>query len=560
MASKRFLVPALTCLVACGSARFPLKAPVWRDDDQTPFDRAPEEYVSPFAWDGANQIVFRPISRFLAVDPAGRALNVNAFDEVPDSSWFQNRIGKARMTPAEVQMGPCGEHVLDPRGADGSWTIDQGKPNGANPGFRVKVPNVGKFMLKVDNEGEPDRATGATAIAARLYHAAGYYAPCDSVVYFRPSLLKLKEGLTVTDNTGLTRPFDQKALDEVLQGASRRGDLVRMGASRWLPGKPLGPFRYEGTRKDDPNDVVAHEDRRDLRGARLLAAWLNHFDTREQNTMDVFMLADEEAKDGPGYVRHYILDLGDCFGSAWKWDEISRRLGHAYYFDFPYVAEDFVTFGVVERPWERAKRDGGIFNYFSARDFDPEMWRGGYPNPAFQRMGEADGAWMARIIARMTDDVVNAAVDVGQYEDHDTAYLKRVLLLRRDLILKRYLTRLSPLADVKVEGERLCATDLARVTHVATGTPSYQAHYLAWDGGERKPLSPAAVNAADVCVALPHPAAGSTAPDGDESRYFVVGLRTASARYPLHVHLYDLGERGFRIAGLERPESAGADP
>ncbi|HMI93623.1 MAG TPA: hypothetical protein VK509_19755, partial [Polyangiales bacterium] len=82
-------------LFSCGgSERFPLSEPLWRDPDQHPFAPAPEEYVSPFAWDGADQMVFRPISRFFAVDPAGRAVNVNALDEVPDSSWFENRIGR----------------------------------------------------------------------------------------------------------------------------------------------------------------------------------------------------------------------------------------------------------------------------------------------------------------------------------------------------------------------------------------------------------------------------------------------------------------------------------
>jgi hypothetical protein len=155
---------------------------------------------------------------------------------------------------------------------------------------------------------------------------------------------------------------------------------------------------------------------------------------------------------------------------------------------------------------------------------------------------------------------LNAAVDVGMYEEQDTAYLKRTLLLRRDAILRRYLTRLSPLTDARVEGNQLCATDLARVMHVSTGAPAFQAHYARWDDGDRMPLQATAPSASVVCVSLPHPAGNTTAPDGDESRYFIVGLRTASAPYPLHVHLYDLGERGFRIAGLERPESAGAEP
>jgi hypothetical protein len=543
------LIALAAALLSCGEAgRFPLRAPMWRDDDQRPFAPAPEEYVSAFAWDGADQLVFRPVARFFAVDPAGAAIDVNAFDEVPDSSWFTNRIGRAPMTPAEIAHGPCEDGaVLDARMPDGAWVIDKGKANGANPGFRVNVPGVGKFMLKADPDGEPERATGATAIAARFYHAAGYFAPCDSVVYFRPALLSLTPGLTVTDNSGVTRPFDAAALAGVLAHASRRGELVRMGASRWLPGKPLGPFRYEGTRDDDPNDVVPHEDRRELRGARLLAAWLNHFDSREQNTMDVFMPAGAAAHADAGYVRHYILDLGDCFGSVWAWDEISRRLGFAYYLDVPYLAEDFVTFGVIERPWERARRDAGVFNYFSARDFDPELWRGGYPNPAFARMTEADGAWMARILARFTPEQIAAAVGVGQYEPAAAQYLTATLIARRDAILRRYLTRLSPLADLRVEGDRLCGVDLARRAGAIAGDAG---GWSATSGGRAVPLSATADGA--FCLELRHAARAGAAPAAAE-RYVVIDVSSAEGVGVLRAHLYDLGAaRGFRLVGIER--------
>ena len=38
----------------------------------------PEPYVSSFMWDGADNIVFRPIAQFFKVDPGGEALNTNA--------------------------------------------------------------------------------------------------------------------------------------------------------------------------------------------------------------------------------------------------------------------------------------------------------------------------------------------------------------------------------------------------------------------------------------------------------------------------------------------------
>jgi hypothetical protein len=541
---------ALLAIAACGgSERFPLREPMRRDDDERPFQPAPEEYVSPFVWDGADQLLFRPISWFFAVDPAGRAANVNAFDEVPDSSWFTNRIGAAPMSLEDIARGSCGAEVLSVDAEPGTWIIDQGKPNGANPGFRVNIPGLGKFLLKADPEGEPERATGATAIAARIYHAVGYFAPCDSVVHFDPKLLKLEPGLIATDNSGVPRPFDQHALEKLLARASHRDGLVRMGASRWLPGKPIGPYRYEGTRDDDPNDVIDHEDRRELRGGRLLAAWLNHFDSREQNTMDIFVKAQPHEDDSAGFVRHYILDLGDCFGSVWSWDGVSRRLGHAYYLDFPYLGEDFVTVGAIERPWDRAQRNGGIFNYFTARDFDPEAWRPGYPNPAFSRMTEADGAWMARIIAQFGEREIRAAVSVAQYRDGDARYLEQTLLARRQRILKRYLTRLSPISHLYTTGDQLCATDLARATGVVPDEGlTFAAQVLSREGRrevEQIQTSPGG----RLCIDLRHVADPVSLAD----RYVRVEIANGYASGLLRAHLYDLGAgRGFRLVGIER--------
>ena len=54
---------------------------------------APDVYVSPLMWDGTDNMVFRPLSEMVGVERHGEAVNVNSLDEVPDSSWFTNRVG-----------------------------------------------------------------------------------------------------------------------------------------------------------------------------------------------------------------------------------------------------------------------------------------------------------------------------------------------------------------------------------------------------------------------------------------------------------------------------------
>ena len=91
----------------------------------------------------------------------------------------------------------------------------------------------------------------------------------------------------------------------------------------------------------------------------MLAAWLDHFDAREQNSMDSWIVAAKGAPDAsPGHVVHYYLDMSDCLGSAWNWEPITRRLGYSYVADWSDIARDFVTLGIPLRPWDRVKRAG----------------------------------------------------------------------------------------------------------------------------------------------------------------------------------------------------------
>ncbi len=573
--ARALLAVLVACACSAAPRPFPLRDPLRVDTDlrsvsvkcheegtdEDPHHQscAPENYVSPLAWDGMDNSIFRPLVEVFAVDPGGEAVNANSFDEVADSAWFTNRIGARELSLDEIKAGACTpEELLDgEKEADGAWLIDKGKVNGASLGFRVNIPGKGKFLFKTDPKGQPERATAASVIGAAAYDAAGFFSSCEQVVYFKPSVLKLKPGLRFKNNSGIERAFDQKMLQATLAEASKRGELVRMQASAWLPGQLIGPFRYEGTRSDDPNDAIPHEDRRELRGGRLLAAWIHHFDAREQNSMDSW-IADAGKKgppdSSPGYVRHYYLDTSDSLGSEWDWDGISRRLGHSYLLDWGDIGRDFVTLGIATRPWERVQRTPGRekFGYFDVATFEPEKWLNEYPNPAFSRMTERDGAWMARILARFTPDRVAALVEMGRFsEPGDTAYITQVLDARLAKIMARYLTRLSPLADVHVaDGNRLCATDLARWRGVR---PAEQFRYSATLGGAALPVS--AASADSLCVSLPQHEFAADVKDDDPRRYTVVRIHDGVAPGPLVAHLYDLGaQRGYRLVGVQRPE------
>jgi len=95
------------------------------------------------------------------------------------------------MSAEEVARGACPDELLI---NDGKWTVKAAKPNGANPGFIIKGPKGRYWLLKMDGHEDPERATSADVIGSRLYHAAGFHAPCNIVVYFTPEIFEIDPG------------------------------------------------------------------------------------------------------------------------------------------------------------------------------------------------------------------------------------------------------------------------------------------------------------------------------------------------------------------------------
>ena len=381
-----------------------------------------------------------------AVDPRrGPARDINALDEVPDSTWFENRIG---LRDVSIDALVRGAGLADaPRLP---LTILSAKPAG-NPGFVVEDALGVRYMLKFDTVKNPEQQTAFAVIANRLFWAIGYHVPSDHLVWFRRSDLR-------------SHRVSDAAIDRILAAATRDGDLIRGSASAFVPGTPKGGWSATGVREDDPNDTIAHEHRRSLRGLRVFAAWLGHTDIRPDNTLDAFV-----EENGRRFLRHYLIDFGEALGGHQSEHE-AKEIGFERGFDLAAQTKGLVTFGLWVREWEKqTPTPWPAIGYFSAAHFDPDAWRDRYPYEPFTRMTDADAYWAAKIVMRFTRAQLEAVVAQGRISDPDAAsYLVDTLLERRRKIGHAYLDRVTPFDRLTIEDGRVCGVDLARAYQIET--------------------------------------------------------------------------------------------
>jgi hypothetical protein len=388
-----------------------------------------------------------------AFSPADRrsvpALNVNTLDEVPDSSWFTNRIGTGSMTRDAIVRGPDRVERLDVN----DWMIVAGKNTGRQAGFRaVSASDPGRqiFQIEFDPVGNPEMATGAEIIGTMIYHAIGYNVVDTYLIDLNPSTLTISPSATITV-AGATRPFTKRDLDAILRRAAKRSDgHYRATASRFADGRNLGPFRYYGTRSDDPNDIYPHEHRRELRANRVFCAWLNHDDSRAINSLDMLV-----GPQGQQHVKHYMFDFGSILGSGTN-EEDHPWVGHEYLIEGRPALLTLASFGLWRRPYIRvsAPSDMPAAGNFTADGFVPERWKPHYPNPAFINMQPDDAFWAAKIVAAFSPEAIQGIVEKAQFTDpRVTDYVTGTLLRRREAVLRTWLLSQSSVAGVRIEGD-----------------------------------------------------------------------------------------------------------
>lgn len=466
---------ALACLMATACVRSATRAKfadrpiVTRSDDQRAIaEPETNSYYSRFYL--ADVMVFDPVIETFDRPRRSPSADTNALDEVPDSTWFTNRIGVREITPDEAARGADLESNGPPQLP---LEVTSAKPGGANPGFIAKDARGIKYIIKFDTSENPEMQTATNSIAGRILWAAGYNTPAESVFYYKRN--------QVTLAAKLRGKISEADLDRMMRTATRRGDEFRASASAFLAGTPKGGFEPTGTRHDDPNDRVAHERRRVLRGLRTLAAWLNHTDMKEDNSLDMYV-----GDPGKGHIIHYLVDFGEAF-SGHQSETQNPRIGYEHGWDYKAQIGALFTFGLVKRDWEyQEKTPWKSIGWYGAIAFDPTAWRERYPYAPFHLAERADLYWGAKLVMKFTRDQLARIVETGQLSDPAAAaYLLDTLVKRRAIIGATYLDVVTPLEDVQVTPGTLCAVDLARQLAVArdgTLELAKSRHPIAGDG------------------------------------------------------------------------------
>lgn len=451
------------------------------------------------------------------------AANANAFDEVPNSTWFTNRNHVRALSARQIRDGAFGAiHPEKP------WTVTELKKEGFNPGFHIKDANGKKWLIKLDPPGYPQAGSGAGVVSGRLLWAAGFNISHDDAVTFR------REDLHLESNLAKLPPGDPPVTESELQAVLDRGahgsdGRYHAGASLFLPGKPIGPINLRGKRPEDPNDWYTHKNRRELRGLYVVYSWINNWDVKDQQSLETFETPHDEKL---GHVTHYLLDVNGSLGAA---AEGAKPLAYGYEqrIDPAWTGKRLVSLGFAVEPWRRARQESGIpsVGNFESEVFEPNKWSPiQYVGP-FREMTDGDAYWGAKLVASFSNSQIAAAIDAAGYEDpRAPAYLLRVLAERRDKIARFWFDRVAPLDFFHVEGNTLRFHDLALDLGL-TGPRAYVVDTIFSSGGATV-FDETHLRSTD----LPLPAAGSS---GLSLRMSIEGSHAKPVRV-------DLARRGSR--------------
>jgi hypothetical protein len=474
-----------------------------------------------------------------------RALNVNTIDEVPDSSWFTNRIHARALSIEEAVRGP----VSGPGPAPGPMTVTRAKPSGASAGFILRDSKGETWFAQFDASGHDEAATGAAMVANKIFHALGYWQVENQLSALRLEELSIGPKAVTETPSGKIRQLDRDDLTKLLARAARQpnGDY-RMLVSRGIP-NARGRFRYYGTRGDDPNDIVPHEHRRELRALKVFGAWTNLVDMKAKNTLDALV-----TENGRTVVRHYLQDVGSTFGTGAlgprEWDE-----GHELLYESGSMWKRLASLGFYLRPWQSVPyTEYKSIGRFEGDRFDPTGWMPRAPTVAMLNARADDTFWAARRVMAFSDAMIRALVKAGSYSDPAAeTHLGDVLIKRRDKIGRAYLPAINPVVDPALDQSGVLRFGNAAVAAGVAIAPKggYRAAWFRFDnrGGTAEPIGVSSTaSALEVAPPSPLPTAAGSFVRVDIS---AVDPPHPSWNQPVHVYFRRTAS-AWSLIGIER--------
>jgi hypothetical protein len=479
----RHLAVLLVTIIAAASVVSPAqtKRPMFYSDDPLPREPETQDASKVEAWDIslAYDLAYSYFVTPRRTSTNLRAGNINTIDEVSDSSWFTNRIGTRPLTTEELIKGPNTGAPPDSR----TWTVTREKTSGFAAGFTARDAGGDTWFVSFDAPSNPEGASGAIVVATKIFWALGYNQVENFLSELRHENVKIDEKATVRRYSGNRTPMTGDDLREVLSRARPGADgAYRVAAGRVLPGRILGGFRYESTRPDDPNDLVDHQHRRELRALRVFGAWTNLTDMKAGNTLDTLI-----TEAGRGIVKHYLQDVGSTFGvganGPHDWIE-----GWEYVYDADPAKRRLLTLGFDLSPWQTAKYDEvPAIGRFEGDAFDPLTWKPRAPVRAHIEMRDDDAFWAARRVMAFSDEAIRTVVSTGAFTDPRASdLLTNVLIKRRDAIGRTYLTRINPIVEPALDPSGLLTFSNAAVDHKLAAAPArYVARWHGFDNATR---------------------------------------------------------------------------
>ena len=523
---RQFFLAALLCAAALPAQKFYPDDPLPSEPPPLPVAHANHRDINDY-FDFFQSTFFppEPLKTQILHHAPVPSEAVNTLGDVPDSAWFTNRIGSQRMSIEELVRGPGDSHAP---ATDKPWVVVSGKSEGVSPGLVIRDSEGRRYFMKFDPKSNPEMATATDVIGSKFFYDIGYNVPENHIVIFGRRQLTLDKDSTFRDQFNHKRPMTDRDVDEVLKKVPRDKEGKYRGmASLTVPGDLLGPFRNYGTRSDDPNDIVDHQNRRDLRGLYVFCAWLNRTDAKDLNSMDTLV-----EEDGVRYIKHYLIDFGDIMGS----DSIAPkdvRRGHAWVFQWRPAIVEALSFGLFVPGWMLADYpDIPAIGHFDYKTFDPENWKSNYQNLAFELRTPGDTYWAAKKVMAFTDEDIRNIVLTGQYSDpRAVEWATKCLIERRNRIGRAFFNDVLPLDNFQVRNGGLVFEDLA-VKYGFVPTRSYTVQWSEFDN--------------DTSRKTPVSGSGFHIPRAN-ARYLEAEIQGGNPRQKVQVYLH-----GDTIVGIDR--------